>query len=642
MDSSTRHPFGGSIADYVFEAAVGGVVSVSPGAALTFWAAQSGGSQYTDLSEDVDGLTPITSVLSEDGSDPAYAAGDIAVLYGPPGIVQMWASADGGPRKLMTAMDLAPVAADAVTRDLVTAKGDLLAASGPGVVDNLAVGTNGQVLIADNTTALGLRWGAGGGGGASLPNTKIVAAVGSGVTGDYTCDGVADQVQLQAAYDAVKAAGGGTVLLTAGEYTLSATWTMNGSADPDTSVMVRIQGAGNYSTRLVGASGINLITISQIARVHIADLGFEMAGAADGIKMVTVNDGTYWRSSDECVLERLYFTGGYSGHTGWAMNLGSIFRSSVRDIHIEGVKGGIRMAAEYAQQNPGDCTFDRMMVGISENNGVAYQIESPTSSMNQMLFMTCHSFAEPGNTNTVSWKLSGAFGSNHIKVMNCNSEQFGKLVEMSAGFDADMRFVHVTAKNGSTMFDLGADTYANRFEVGELYVESGATMTLINDLGSAAPAKPNRYMLPNCYVETGATVNATMGYAFLEAGAFGGSGTVAAVLKRPLQGWASRAIPLTDGATITIDAARSSYHRVTLAGNRTLAAPLNPSDGQRLVIEVVQDATGTRTLTWNAAFAFSTTYTNALTTTAAKRDIFEFIYNLTTSKWQAITASKNI
>lgn len=94
---------------------------------------------------------------------------------------------------------------------------------------------------------------------------------------------------------------------------------------------------------------------------------------------------------------------------------------------------------------------------------------------------------------------------------------------------------------------------------------------------------------------------------------------------------------LTDAVTIATNAAQGNTFRVTLGGNRTLGNPTNPTNGQTCTWELIQDATGSRTLTLGAAFALGTTIASAtLTTTANARDFLTAIYNSTTAKWYVI------
>ena len=93
-------------------------------------------------------------------------------------------------------------------------------------------------------------------------------------------------------------------------------------------------------------------------------------------------------------------------------------------------------------------------------------------------------------------------------------------------------------------------------------------------------------------------------------------------------------VTLTDAATIAVDASLGNHMRVTLAGNRTLGNPSNSVDGQRIMFEVIQDGTGSRTLAYGTNYAFSTDLPSpTLTTTASKRDLLGFTYSGSMSKW---------
>ena len=97
---------------------------------------------------------------------------------------------------------------------------------------------------------------------------------------------------------------------------------------------------------------------------------------------------------------------------------------------------------------------------------------------------------------------------------------------------------------------------------------------------------------------------------------------------------------LTDQATITWNASTEDVCKVTLTDNRTLAAPTNPTTGQFISILVIQDGTGSRTLTWNAVYEFKNDIAPTLTTTASKGDIFTFRYN--GSKWLEVGRNTNL
>lgn len=81
---------------------------------------------------------------------------------------------------------------------------------------------------------------------------------------------------------------------------------------------------------------------------------------------------------------------------------------------------------------------------------------------------------------------------------------------------------------------------------------------------------------------------------------------------------------LTDGATIDWNLSTQQVAKVTLAGNRTLNAPTNQQAGAFYSLAIIQDGTGSRTLTFNSAYKFTGALAPTLTTTASAKDIIIF------------------
>ena len=88
---------------------------------------------------------------------------------------------------------------------------------------------------------------------------------------------------------------------------------------------------------------------------------------------------------------------------------------------------------------------------------------------------------------------------------------------------------------------------------------------------------------------------------------------------------------LTDASTVTWNALTQPVCKVTLGANRTIGLASGGVAGAFISILIIQDGTGSRTISWNAAYEFASDTAPTLTTTAAKGDLFVFRYN--GAKW---------
>lgn len=110
-------------------------------------------------------------------------------------------------------------------------------------------------------------------------------------------------------------------------------------------------------------------------------------------------------------------------------------------------------------------------------------------------------------------------------------------------------------------------------------------------------------------------------------------------LNRPQRWGASQSVGFIDlpfTTEITIDAQTGNNFRLVLTGNATLRI-VNLAPGQELTILLVQDSTGSHTVTWSDGFLFANSPpAPTLTATADRADLLGFVAIPSSSGVQAL------
>lgn len=99
---------------------------------------------------------------------------------------------------------------------------------------------------------------------------------------------------------------------------------------------------------------------------------------------------------------------------------------------------------------------------------------------------------------------------------------------------------------------------------------------------------------------------------------------------------------LADGATPALDASLGTIFTLAAAGNRTIAVPTNPTNGQKIVIRHLASG-GARTLALNTGaggFRFGTDITALTATSSGKTDYIGCIYSSIDSFWDVVAYVK--
>jgi hypothetical protein len=88
---------------------------------------------------------------------------------------------------------------------------------------------------------------------------------------------------------------------------------------------------------------------------------------------------------------------------------------------------------------------------------------------------------------------------------------------------------------------------------------------------------------------------------------------------------------LTYDATVTINFNDSNFFSIVMTGNATLGSPANAVAGQSGCVFITQDATGSRTLAYDANWSFEGGTAPSLSTGANKVDRLDYVVQSSTS-----------
>lgn len=308
----------------------------------------------------------------------------------------------------------------------------------------------------------------------------------------YVCDGVADNVQIQAALDAAKADGGGIVQLSVGTFNLAATLTISGNTDEDDADTTTLRGVGAQATTLKMASNVNGVELTNWAMANIEDLGIVVAGSGSCIHSTAVlsgNEVSFWHSSFRNLRLNGYLGAGST--TGWGMDLAMPWRSLFENIEVEGVANGIRLSNQGDVQNAGDCTFTRGFIEIVGNGHTAIHITGTGNNMNQNNFNMFEIGANGSGCTGIL--IDGTAPVSSQRFWGLNAEQFQTTINVANGDSCVFDCNYVTGDSGDAanrMFVCADGSYNNTFSAKKVNINSAGTLKIIEDENDTSNA-PN-------------------------------------------------------------------------------------------------------------------------------------------------------
>lgn len=114
--------------------------------------------------------------------------------------------------------------------------------------------------------------------------------------------------------------------------------------------------------------------------------------------------------------------------------------------------------------------------------------------------------------------------------------------------------------------------------------------------------------------------------------------------------WSANPAPvvvlLTDGTSVSIDAAAGKIFKLAAAGNRTISTPTNAVAGRGIIIAHTAAGGADRTLALTTgvtgSFKFGTDVTSLTATASGTTDYIGCVYDSTSSRWHVLSVSKGL
>lgn len=282
--------------------------------------------------------------------------------------------------------------------------------------------------------------------------------------------------------------------------------------------------------------------------------------------------------------------------------------SNARSTTLNGSIGAgdtsITLTSVTGLQSPGVITIDRVNTSDTETPTVREYISYTGISTNTLT----------GCTRGLGGSTAQSHSSGAIVEETFNVTHWNDMVDfLMVAHDAGGNIVTSTATIATLIVDtVKVATSIADINANELF-KVVATTDAVNEVTVTNAATGNAPLLS----ATGGDTNIDLKLSGKGTGKIRADSTYGAITDQGSQ----------SSGTITLNWATSNRHKITLTGDSVTIAHSNQVAGQTALLEVIQDGTGTQTITAWTGVTWAGGTAPTLTTTASKKDLIGFFYD---------------